>query len=185
LESNDPRAVFEVVMELLGRRSLPTVVVIDDVHWADQATLDLLLRVGRRIDRSHGLVVVSFRDEDTPSEHPLRRVIGDVPPQSMVRVAPEPLSRESIALLAGEDRADEVLLLTGGNPLLVTEMISAGIGVPASISDMTLARLAKLSPNARSIVELVRCSLAVVRSTLPATASASPWRKSRRPRPAG
>ena len=42
LESNDPRAVFEVVMELLGRRSLPTVVVIDDVHWADQATLDLL-----------------------------------------------------------------------------------------------------------------------------------------------
>jgi DNA-binding CsgD family transcriptional regulator len=155
LESNDPRAVFEVVMELLGRRSLPTVVVIDDVHWADQATLDLLLRVGRRIDRSHGLVVVSFRDEDTPSEHPLRRVIGDVPPQSMVRVAPEPLSRESIVLLAGEDRADEVLLLTGGNPLLVTEMISAGIGVPASISDMTLARLAKLSPNARSIVELV------------------------------
>jgi hypothetical protein len=155
LESNDPRAVFDVVMELLGRRSLPTVLVIDDVHWAEQATLDLLMRVGRRIDRTRGLIVVAFRDEDTPLEHPLRRVIADVPPESMFRVAPEPLSRNSIALLAGEDRADELLQLTGGNPLLVTEMIRSGSDVPASISDMTLARLARLSRNARSIVELV------------------------------
>ncbi|HYJ25141.1 MAG TPA: AAA family ATPase [Acidimicrobiia bacterium] len=155
LEGNDPRAVFDVLMELLGRKLLPTVVVIDDVHWADQATLDVLLRVGRRVDRTNGLVVVAFRDEDTPLEHPLRRVIADVPPESIVRIAPEPLGREWIARVAGEDRADDVMLLTGGNPLLVTEMIRAGFEVPASISDMMLARLAKLSRNARSIVELV------------------------------
>jgi DNA-binding CsgD family transcriptional regulator len=155
LEASDPRAVFDVIMELFARRTLPTVLVIDDVHWADQATLDLLLRVGRRIDRTHGLVVVAFRDEDTPLEHPLRRVIADVPAESMIRVAPEPLSRESIAALAGEDRADELLRLTGGNPLLVTEMVRSGLGVPESISDMVLARLGKLPDLARSIVEFV------------------------------
>jgi DNA-binding CsgD family transcriptional regulator len=155
LKANDPRALFDVLLELLSRRSLPTVLVIDDVHWADQATLDLLLRVGRRIGWTHGVLVVAFRDEDTPLEHPLRRVIADVPPESMVRVAPEPFSRESIAQLAGEDRADELLDLTGGNPLLVTEMIRADFGIPASITDMTLARLAKLSGHARSIVEVV------------------------------
>jgi predicted ATPase len=155
LRKSDPRAVFEVLMELLARRSRPTVVVIDDIHWADQATLDLLLRVGRRVDRTHGLVVVAFRDEDTPLEHPLRRVIADVPPESMVRVAPQPLNRESIADLTGEDRADELLLLTGGNPLLVTEMIRTGSEVPASISDLVRARLGRLPRVARSIVELV------------------------------
>ena len=88
LETNDPGAVFDALMELLGRTLRPTVVVIDDVHWAEQATLDLLMRVGRRIDRTHGLVVVAFRDEDTPAEHPLRRVIGDVPPDSMLAHLP-------------------------------------------------------------------------------------------------
>jgi DNA-binding CsgD family transcriptional regulator len=73
----------------------------------------------------------------------------------MVRVVPHALSRESIALLAGEERADELLLLTGGNPLLVTEMIRSGSGVPSSISDITLARLARLSEAARLIIELV------------------------------
>jgi DNA-binding CsgD family transcriptional regulator len=155
LEANDPRAVYEVVMELVGRRSRPTVVLIDDVHWAEQATLDLLLRVGRRIGRTHGLLVLTFRDEDTPVEHPLRRVIADVPPESMLRIAPEPLRRESIALLAGEDRSDELLQLTGGNPLLVTEMIRSEMEVPASISDLVVARLGKLSATARAIVELL------------------------------
>jgi DNA-binding CsgD family transcriptional regulator len=155
LETNDQRAVFDALMELLGRTLRPTVVVIDDVHWAEQATLDLLLRIGRRINRTHGLLVVAFRDEDTPAEHPLRRVIGDVPPDSMLRITLESLNRESLALLAGEDRADELLRLTSGNPLLATEMIRSGFEVPASVLDMVLARLAKLPRVARSIVELV------------------------------
>ena len=155
LETSDPRGVFDALKELLGRTLRPTVVVIDDVHWAEQATLDVLMRVGRRIDRTHGLLVVAFRDEDTPAEHPLRRVIGDVRPESMLRITLAPLSRESLALLAGEDRADELLSLTGGNPLLASEMIRSGFEIPASVSDMVLARLAKLPRGARSIVELV------------------------------
>jgi DNA-binding CsgD family transcriptional regulator len=155
LETIDPNEVFDALKELLGRTLRPTVVVIDDVHWAEQATLDLLMRVGRRIDRTHGLLVVAFRDEDTPAEHPLRRVIGDVPPEWMLRISLDSLSRESIVLLAGEDRADELLRLTGGNPLLATEMIRSGFEVPPSVSDMVLARLIKLPRTARSIIELV------------------------------
>jgi DNA-binding CsgD family transcriptional regulator len=155
LESNDPIAVFDLVMELLRRRSRPTIVVIDDVHWAEQATLELLLRLCRRIDRTHGLLIVAFRDEDTPSEHPLRRVIGEVPVSSMLRIAPEPLTRESIATLAGEERADELLGLTGGNPLLVTEMIRAGFEVSSSVTDLVRARLARMPRSTSSLVEFV------------------------------
>ena len=184
LRKSDPRAVFEVLMELLARRSRPTVVVIDDIHWADQATLDLLLRVGRRVDRTHGLVVVAFRDEDTPLEHPLRRVIADVPPEAMVRVAPQPLNSETIADLTGEDRADELLLLTGGNPLLVTEMIRTGSEVPASIYDLVRARLGRLPRVARSIVELVSVSPGACPLDLSLPVSHSPlktWSKPRQP----
>ena len=72
-----------------------------------------------------------------------------------MRISLESLNRESLALLAGEDRADELLRLTGGNPLLATEMIRSAFEVPPSVSDMVLARLAKLPRVARSIVELV------------------------------
>jgi DNA-binding CsgD family transcriptional regulator len=129
--------------------------VIDDVHWAEQATLDLLLRLGRRIDRTHGLLVLAFRDEDTPADHPLRRVIGDVSPGSMLRITPAPLTRDSIALLAGAERADELLRLTGGNPLLVTELIRSELEVPVSISDLVVTRFGKLSITSRAIVELL------------------------------
>ena len=68
LEAEDQRDLFRALTHLLDRRARPTVIVIDDIHWADQATLDVVKRVGRRIDRMHGLLVLAFRDEDTPPD---------------------------------------------------------------------------------------------------------------------
>lgn len=155
LQSQDTRVLFSELSDLLNRKIRPTVIVIDDIHWADQATLDVIRRVGRRIDQTHGLLVMAFRDEDTPGEHPLRTVIGDVPPRSMLRIRLGPLDRESIAQLGGHDRADELLHLTGGNPLLVTEMIRSDRDVPSSVADLVIARLNHLPEGSRSIVELV------------------------------
>src|SRR5918996_603319 len=63
---------------LLDELTLPTVVVVEDAHWADEATLDALRFLGRRVHATRGLVVVTFRDDETPAHHPLRAVLGDL-----------------------------------------------------------------------------------------------------------
>lgn len=132
-----------------------TVVSIDDAHWADQATLDVLAYVGRRIADTSGLLVVTIRNEDTPVEHPIRSVVGGIPPASTVRVAVPTLDVTEVAALADTDDARDLLALTGGNPLLLTEYLRSEQDVPPAIEDLVIARLSTLSPGARSIAEFV------------------------------
>ena len=72
-------ALFEAVLGELRLAATPVLVVIEDAHWADDATLDLLKFLGRRIERTRALLVVSFRDDEAAASHPLRRVIGELP----------------------------------------------------------------------------------------------------------
>ena len=126
------------------------VCVLEDCHWADEATLDVLAHVGRRIRRSGGgLLVLTFRDDELALDHPLRRVIASIPPADVVRVPLAPLSREAVAELGGDDVLYEA---TGGNPFLVTEAVA---GRRATVRDAVLARAARLSPDARRALELV------------------------------
>jgi predicted ATPase len=69
-------AVFAAVLAEMQRR--PTVVVFEDVHWADEATLDLLRYLGRRIARTAALLVLTHRDDELEPRHPLRFLLGDV-----------------------------------------------------------------------------------------------------------
>jgi DNA-binding CsgD family transcriptional regulator/tetratricopeptide (TPR) repeat protein len=124
------------------------VCILEDCHWADEATLDVLAHVGRRIGRSGGLLVLTFRDE-LALDHPLRRVIASIPPADVVRIPLAPLSREAVAELGGDDALYES---TGGNPFLVTETLA---GRRATVRDAVLARAARLSPEARRALELV------------------------------
>jgi DNA-binding CsgD family transcriptional regulator/tetratricopeptide (TPR) repeat protein len=125
------------------------VCVLEDCHWADEATLDVLAYVGRRIGRAGGLLVLTFRDEELSLDHPLRRVIASIPPADIVRVPLAPLSREAVAELGGDDGLYET---TGGNPFLVTETLA---GRRATVRDAVLVRAARLSPDARRVLELV------------------------------
>jgi DNA-binding CsgD family transcriptional regulator/tetratricopeptide (TPR) repeat protein len=158
LTRGDRRAVMELLMELLSRHLRPTVLVIEDVQWADEATLDLIKFLGRRIGISHGLLVLSYRDGEVDADHPLRQVIGELPPRQVMRIHLGPLSPESVAVMVagtGLD-VDEVLALTDGNPLFVTEVLRSGTyDVPASIRDAVLARAAKVAPSSRRLIELV------------------------------
>jgi tetratricopeptide (TPR) repeat protein len=141
----------------LGSPLEPTVAVIEDVHWADEATRDLLVYVARRIAEVNALVVVTYRDDEVGGDHPLRQVLGHVATLSAVeRVSLAPLSPAGVASLAAGRGADagEVHRVTGGNPFFVTEVLAAADGaVPATVADAVLARAGRLSAGARQLVE--------------------------------
>ena len=158
LEKGDRRAVMEFLLDLLSRSLRPTVLVVEDTHWADEATLDVIRYLGRRIARTNGLLLLTYRDGQVDYEHPLRQVIGELAPGNLVRMRLGSLSTQAISDLIGDSGLDveEVLALTDGNPLFVTELLRSGVeGVPSSVQDSVLARAAKLSMKARQLLDLV------------------------------
>ncbi len=158
LAGTAPReGIFGAVLEELRDPRGATVLVVEDVHWADEATLDLLKFVGRRIDRTRGLLVLTFRDEEAGPRHPVRFVLGDLPPESVLRLALPPLSEGAVAALAAAAgrRSDGLHAATGGNPFYVTEVLATDAsGVPPTVRDAVLARAARLTPSARRVLEL-------------------------------
>ncbi len=149
---SDPRRVARTLLDELG---LPAVLVLEDVHWADEATLDVLRVVGRRVGSTPSLVLVTYRDDEAVGDHPLRRLLGDLASAPAVeRVAVPPLSVEAVRELASGHDADAIHALTGGNPFFVTELLaSPGDAVPATVRDAVLARAARLSPDARRLLD--------------------------------
>ncbi len=150
-------AIFTAALDVLEREQ-QVLVVFEDMHWADEATLDLLKFLGRRIHRTHAMLAVTYRDDEVGSRHPLRFVIGDVPRASTHRMSLSPLSESAVAQLASRaGRSSKGLHdATGGNPLFVTEVLATdGDAVPVTVRDAVLARAVRLSPAAREIAELV------------------------------
>ncbi len=172
---NTYNGLFPSFLAFLRERPRATVLVIEDAHWADEATLDFIKYLGRRIDGTRAMLVVTLRDDELGLDHPLRRVLGDLPAAITRRVTLAPLSRgavEELARAAGRD-AGALHRLTGGNPLYVSELLaSPGETVPASVRDAVLARFGRLGPAARRVVELVaiepgRLERAVVHALIP------------------
>ena len=149
--------LFSAVLRRLTDPHTFDVVVIEDVHWADEATLDLLRFLGRRIRDSSVLLIATYRDDQLTASDPLRLALGELATQrSTRRISPAPLSADAVAILAdgsGFDAA-ELYRLTSGNPFFLTELIQAGPGtVSPSARDAVLARLGKLSASARRVVD--------------------------------
>lgn len=150
---------FRVLLEALRRPGLPTVLVVEDVHWADEASFDLLRYLGRRVGETKGLVLATYRDDEAGPKHPLRVLLGDLATAEAVhRTTLSPLSESAVRALARGSRVDPGLLysLTGGNPFYVTEVLNAGgPGVPATVRDSVLARVARLTGAAQAVLECV------------------------------
>jgi DNA-binding CsgD family transcriptional regulator/tetratricopeptide (TPR) repeat protein len=155
-EAADPRTIARAVLDELVE---PVLVVLEDVHWADAATLDALRVLGRRIDGTRGLVIATYRDDEVESGHPLRTVLGELasaPGVSRVRVPR--LSLEAVRELAGPIGADAAAIhaLTGGNPFFVTEILAVGnASLPETVRDAVLARAASLRVAERRLLEVV------------------------------
>ncbi|HEX9473561.1 MAG TPA: AAA family ATPase, partial [Steroidobacteraceae bacterium] len=117
--------MFAAALDELERTE--TLVVFEDLHWADEATLDLLKFLGRRISRTRAMLAVTYRDDEVGPRHPLRLVIGDLPRASTQRMTLSPLSELAVAELARQaGQATKGLHgITGGNPFFVTEALAA------------------------------------------------------------
>ncbi len=149
--------LFSAFLNELQKSTLPTVVVFEDVHWADEATLDLIKFLGRRIPHLPVLFIVTYRDNELSLDHPLWSVIGDLPSDAVVRLRLAPLSEQAVIYLANQaDRsAEQLYAVTGGNPFFVTEVLASDTpGVPLMVRDAVLGRITRLSPAARTLLEL-------------------------------
>jgi DNA-binding CsgD family transcriptional regulator/tetratricopeptide (TPR) repeat protein len=151
-----PHEVVSALLQAAARR--PTVVVLEDVHWADEATLDALRLTARKVEGARLVVVATFRDE-LERTHPLRAVLGELATRTQVeRLTIRPLSLEGVAELVSEAEVDpgELHRKTGGNPFFVTEVLAAGNGaIPPTVRDAVLARAGRLSVEARALLEVV------------------------------
>jgi DNA-binding CsgD family transcriptional regulator/tetratricopeptide (TPR) repeat protein len=151
---------FDVAVTMLAelRVAGPTVVVIEDVHWADEATLDVVRLLARRIDVVPVLLVLSYRDDQLDRAHPLRLVVGELPGDGrrVLRVEVPALSASAVAALAGPTGVNAATLYerTAGNPFFVTEVLAGAVDeIPNSVRDAVLARAAKLGSGARDLLD--------------------------------
>ncbi len=155
----------------------PTICVVEDVHWADEATLDVLTYLARRVRVLPLLLVLTFRDDELAAGHPLHRTLAAVPSSHCRRIGLARLSLDAVTALAGSDADPEaVLRITGGNPFFVSEVLAAAGGqTPASVREAVLGRFARLGQAARTTAELVsvlpgRCEAWLIEACLGAAA---------------
>jgi len=161
IDAGNSESVYTRLLEVFddGRR---WVCVIEDAHWADGATLDLLRFLARRINSLPVLVVVSYRDDELDQAHPLAIVLGDMANHAVSRIGLSPLSASAVRLLAAGSgvNAEQLHGLTGGNPFYVTEVLAASadgstIGaLPRSVAEAVWGRLARLSAAGREAAEV-------------------------------
>ena len=146
-----------------------TVLVFEDAHWADYATLDLLNYLGRRISMLPALLIISFRNDEVHDDHPLTRVLGDLPSAHTSRIDLQALSREAVESLGVPSgyTLDSLYNITSGNPFFVTELMECSHNpeavIPASIKDAVSARLVRLSLPERNLLE----TLSVIPGNVP------------------
>ncbi len=148
------RAMLE---DLAGQRS--AIVVLEDLHWADDSTIDVLVYLARRIDRAPVLLIGTYRNDTVDESHRLRLALGLLATAPRVeRLSLRPLSLEAVRSLsgaAGRD-GDVVFATTRGNPFFVSELLASPSGeLPATVREAVLGRVWRLDEDARALLDLV------------------------------
>jgi ATP/maltotriose-dependent transcriptional regulator MalT len=157
-QGNNRERIFAATVDVLERSGKPVVLVIEDMHWADDASLDLVKYLGRRIGRTRATLIATYRTDEIHARHPLQVAVGLLPGESVRRLPLTALSEAAVGELAqtlGRSAAG-LYAATGGNPFYVTELLAAPPGeIPSSVRDAVIARVARLSTDARRLAELV------------------------------
>jgi DNA-binding CsgD family transcriptional regulator/tetratricopeptide (TPR) repeat protein len=147
--------LFCGIVDALGQRA--TVVLIEDLHWIDDASADFLLYVGRRLGQIPTVLLATYRDDEIGSNPALTRLVGELTRLSATRRLPVgPLSETGVAAMVNGSGLDpaEVFHQTAGNAYFVIEMISAKSSRPATVRDVVLARAATLPDSARRALDV-------------------------------
>jgi DNA-binding NarL/FixJ family response regulator len=156
LHGDDRFALAGGLLDAVRAKGHP-VVVLEDAHWADPGTLDVVRLLTRRVEQTAAVIVLTYRDDELGANHALATFVGDLATsRSVQRIALQALSESAVGELsepAGID-AHELTEVTNGNPFLVVEAVAAGGGLPASVRDATMARVSRLGAAARGAVDV-------------------------------
>ena len=179
-ENLDRFDLFEAIHGALEDLAViePVLVVVEDVHWADRSTRDLLTFLFTRSFRGPVAVVASYRSDDLHRRHPLRAAAAQwarVP--GVQRVSLDPLPDQDVrrlvrALLTGplsglsEVEVRAIVSRAEGNALFAEELVGAaagrddgrGSGLPVDLADLLLARLDRLDDQGREVVRAAACA---------------------------
>ena len=158
LNTSDKSALFSRFLHELANRERPTIIVFEDIHWADEATLDFIKFLARRISRLRCLFILTYRDDEVHIHHPLRNVLGQLPPDSFTRLQLAALSLKGVEELSAARgyNGEEVFAISGGIPFYVHEILASySVGVPDNIRDSVLSSYKKLDEKTRQIWEIL------------------------------
>ncbi|WP_026400343.1 helix-turn-helix transcriptional regulator [Actinomadura rifamycini] len=162
--------LFGAVLGLLGELGAdrPVLLVLEDLHWADRSTRDLLTFLCRVLERERICLVGTYRSDDLHRRHPLRPLVAELrrlPNVTGVQV--RPFGRDEtgayLAALSGTPSApvaaevvERVHLRSEGNPFYAAELHATGDleELPAGLADLLLSRVERLSPDARRVVRV-------------------------------
>jgi predicted ATPase len=151
--------LFSDALEIFETKTQPSLLVIEDLHWADDATLDFVRFLGRRIVNTHILLLVTARNDRSEAQMRVRRALGEIPAGNVARIDVPLLSEAAVLSLAGAAGrdGDAIYRATAGNAFFVTELLCAENETtpPASVRDAVLARAERLSAGARSMLDAV------------------------------
>jgi len=141
-DKRDRTALFTSLLQELNAQKEPVILIFEDIHWADEATLDFIKFLARRINQVHCLFILTYRDNEITSGHPLRNVFGQLSRDTFTRLQLTALSKEAVESMAAEKgySGESVYSITGGNPFYVTEILASySAGVPDNVKDSILS----------------------------------------------
>ncbi len=152
-------SLFSQALDVFEMSEQPTVLAIEDVHWADDATLDFIRFIGRRIAGTHILLIVTARNDGSEGQRRVRRALADIPSDNLARIEVPLLSEAAVSQMAREAGQDgsAIYRATAGNAFFVSELLRAGRSgtVPPGVRDAVLARAERLSPAGRKALDAV------------------------------
>jgi len=169
-DAPDRANLFDAVHSLLEAVSqkTPTLVVIEDVHWADQSTRDLLSFLFTRPFEGPVALVASYRSDDLHRRHPLRSQVAEWTRLPAVeRLSLAPLDDDSVRVLVGEldaglpeSERETIVKRAEGNAFFVEELVGAARDeqLPDNLTDVLLVRLDRLDETARQVVRTASVS---------------------------
>ncbi len=158
LDRTDRDGYIEALLAEMAFSLRPALIIIDDAHWADDASLDIIRYLGRRVDQLAAVLVVTYRTGELIDDHPLRRVLGALTGPATLRLELKPLSDAAVTSIAGRAGVDPAGLVTAvaGNPFYLTEALAApGSAVPATVRDTVIARVRCLPKHAQRALEVL------------------------------
>jgi DNA-binding CsgD family transcriptional regulator len=159
--------LFEQMLTLLERLAErePLILVVEDAHWADRSTRDLLVFLIRNLRHGPILMLITFRSDDLHRTHPLRPVLAELERlDGVTRLEPARLERGEVAAQLGgilgrpaePDLVEDVYGRSAGIPLFVEATAGCADepdrGVPASLRDLLLAGVHRLPEDTQELL---------------------------------